>query len=508
MAISFKYCLLALFVATGLSLLALCIPAIFTQHDLSHPESIVPWGVKEIASGRPLYSDWRQWPHRFMPYGPMLCYPAGLALRWLHIPDFGFHLYLIGRIQTLFYLIGMAFVMASLLPTRRFWWAVVYALAGLSLWPGLMVPGMSFRGDAPALFWVLLAASIAFHNPANRRMLALALICFGLSLAYRPALWSFPAAFCVYSMIQKRTRLALSWCAAVVVFVAAYMIIGNALTNGRFLLNQIGASSIGLTADIYRMIFATLMSHQDSPLLTWDLALRLVVALFVAIYLAIKSKRELDRGVAVYYVCSLLVNLITLFKVGAGLNYIVEAYVLSLVILAIAAIRLWENRTTLAIPTKISAITTVTFLLFIPMLYFTWANFKMVPQIIRGIPMLEVYQPLQRLPDSALLGDLSFTNPSVASHALSDPVPYTKLAMKDMIPREPLLSRLSSHAFSYIVLSPGTKYLFFGPNGIPWAGEAIKANYVCQTSLPEYEIWVPLSEDKITSHTADIQPPL
>lgn len=502
MLIKLRWLLVALLGVTAASLFVLCAPAIFTHHDLSHPESIVPWAAHLVANGQALYSDWRQWPHRFMPYGPLLCYPAGLFFRMAGLQEFGFHYYLFGRIQSLVYLVGVAGMIAAMLPGRRFGLAMLYSLAGLAMWPGLMLPGMSFRGDIPALFWALAAANVAFRFPSTRRGMFVALFLFLLSLGYRPALWSFPAAFFLFCVLRGRWLEGVMWSAAVVVCVAAYMILGNVVTRGAFLQNQIGASSIGLTADIYRMAFGLLTSRQEFPLLTWDLVGRLAVALPAAAVLMVKSKSDFDRGIAVYYIVALVVNCVTLFKVGAGLNYIIEAYVLSLAVLGIAGLRLWENRELLGAGTRYVAAGAGGLLLVLPMVYFSWFNFRAAPGIVKGIPVPAAYENLAKLPDTALLGDLAFTHKAATAHALSDPVPFAKLSAKGEIPKEPLVSRLNSRAFSHVVLSPGTKYLFFSAENAPWAGAALEANYVREKEVPEYEIWVPAGAEEIEAKSA------
>ncbi len=502
-----RWVIVALMACAGSSLFLLCIPAIWTPHDLSHPESIVPWAVREIAANKPLYADWRQWPHRFMPYGPLLCYPAGLIFRALHMEEFGFHLYLAGRIQSLVYMVGVGALLANMLRIAgiRFGWGLLYSFAILALWPGIFLPGMSFRADLPALFWVLAAATLAFQFPANRNRLAVALAMFMISLAYRPALWSFPAAFALFAFWRTGIIPAVRWCVAVVVAAGAYIVVGNFLTDGRFLLNQAGASSIGFTADTYRLAFVLLTGPQEFPIFTWDIVGRLLTAAIASMILLKKSKSHFDHGLSIYFLTALFVNLLTMFKVGSAFNYIVEAYVLSAVVLAIGALRLKENWASVGKVFRAGSLATGALMFVVPMLWFTIINVSTVPQVYQIATNPSPLKPLLNLPGSALLGDLAFVHPSEPAHALSDPVPYVQLTGQGKISREPLTSRLKARAFSHVVLSPGTKYLFFAPDRALWAGKALEAYYTQQVVAPGYEIWVPSNGE--TSAPAEVLPP-
>lgn len=483
--------LLMLACLCSLSLLAVCVPAVFTQRDLSHPESIVPWAVREIAHGQPLYTDWRQWPHRFMPYGPLLTWPAGMAFRLLGSGDYSFHYYLVGRIQALLYMLGTIGIAAAMMPCRRYWAAAAVAMASIGLWPGLAIPGVSFRGDWPALFWCLAAALVAYRHPQNPRRLLLAAALFLLSVAYRPALWSFPAAFALFLLFHRQFKMTFIWCAAVALSVGAYMLAGQLLTNNMFLLNQVGASSMGFTTEVYRLIYQILKTEQDFPLITWDLILRLVLGIPVALFLLIKSNKPFEQGIAIYFLVSLILNLASMLKAGSSYNYIIEAYILSTVILTTGAVRLLENANHPSRTRTILVTGTATVLFLAPMGYFSYINFKTVPQILSERKPSAAQQYLLQLPPTALLGDLAFTHPAPAAHALSDPLPYARLARKDKISQHPLLSHIANRHYSHIVLSPGTKYLYFSSKEIPWAGEALQKTYHPATINNNYEVWVP-----------------
>lgn len=483
--------LLALACLCSLSLLAVCIPALFTQRDLSHPESIVPWAVREIAQGQALYTDWRQWPHRFMPYGPLLTWPAGIAFRIVGPGEYNFHYYLFGRVQALLYMLGSVAVVAAMLPFRRYWHAFALSLAAIALWPGLAIPGMSFRGDWPALFWCLAAALVAYRHPASSRRLGLAIFFFLLSIAYRPALWSFPAAFALHLVLERHWKRSLIWSGVLVIIISAYLLAAQLLTDNLFLLNQVGASSMGLTTEVYRLIYSILTSPQDFPLITWDLISRLLLAIPVALWLLLKSDKSFERGIAVYFLVSLAANLVSMLKAGASYNYIVEAYALSTVILGTGALQLLHRWQTVPKPVAIAFSGTTVALFVIPMIYFSYWNFKTVPKVLDERVLSPEQKALLALPSTALLGDLAFTHPAVGAHALSDPLPYARLSRKEKISKHPLLSRIAERQFTHVVLSPGTKYLFFSPAEAPWAGEALQQSYHPATVNNHYEIWVP-----------------
>ncbi len=496
MPLLFNRLLLTMAALCSVSLIAVCMPAIFTQRDLSHPESIVPWAVHELANGRPLYSDWRQWPHRLMPYGPLLTWPVGQTFRILGVHELGFHYYLAGRIQAFLYMLAAAAAAAALIPARRYWMALLITTASIGLWPGLAIPGVSFRGDWPALFWSLAAACIAFRLPPRPRTLALSLFLFLLSVAYRPALWSFPAAYALFLLYQRKPKLAIGWGFATAATVFSYLLAGHLITDGLFILNQVGASSMGVSTEIYRLIYQMLTTPQEFPFVTWDLVIRLFLALPVAIWLILRNTSPITRGVSIYFLISLVVNLTTMAKAGASYNYMIEAYMLSTVVLSTAYINIAAPSTPgHSVPNQPlvrPAAMTIAFLLFmIPSAWFTWFNFKTMPSILAQRHMSDHQKQLMNLPPTALLGDLAFTHPSPSTHALSDPLPYARLARKDQIPSSPLVERLARREFSHIALSPGTKYLFFTPGEIPWAGEALQYHYRLNFTSEHYEIWTP-----------------
>ncbi len=479
--------------AGSLSLLVLCSLAIFVRQDISHPESMVQWAVSEVAAGEKLYPDIAAWPHRLMPYGPLLCYPLGLLLRLLDVTGFGFHIYLAGRFQSLMYLAGIIFILSRFLVKSGFSgrWAVIYSGAYMALWSGIMVPSTSFRADFPGLFWAMVAAYMAFGAEGNKKKMYLALIPFMLSVAYKPSFWAFPAAFCIFYWIRAGFKPAFLWGLSLVGLLLIYIGVAQVITKGLFLMNQVGGSSLGLNTQLFVISRDLLLNPSGFPVLTWDLCGRVLLAVAAAIWILRRHPLPMAKGVALYFLAALPVNLITFFKVGAGLNYGLEAYVLSGLVLGIAGYDIYCRWPEQRKPVQIFWSSVYGLLFLLPVLFFTWINIEGAKKTWDNLAGSAAQARLMDLPPTALLGDQAFTHPAEEAHALSDPVPFAQLSVKGLIPKEPLTQRIQSQAFSHFVMSAGMKYLFFSPDKAHWVGAVLEQHYTPATVVPEYEIWVP-----------------
>src|SRR5690349_21183605 len=99
--------------------------------DITFPEGALVARAMDAAQGRPVYQDWRQWPHAFAPYPPLAYYPAGWIARAAGAAHDPAALYAIGRSISLAALIGI-FIMVYLLG-RRLGLSRGWSLAGASM---------------------------------------------------------------------------------------------------------------------------------------------------------------------------------------------------------------------------------------------------------------------------------------------------------------------------------------------------------------------------------------
>ncbi|MBI1784328.1 hypothetical protein HYR69_04215 [Candidatus Sumerlaeota bacterium] len=326
-------CLLAIWSLTVWAWLALLIPK---AEDVSFPEGALVGSAYEVALGNCPYQDWRQWPHHFSPYGPLTYYPVGWATGAIYSPCHPMDIYRAGRIQSFTFLIGIAVLLAIL--ARRLglpWGAALAAPCLLTAWrdPTLLFV-VSYRPDAPAIFFSLLAIVSVLPNPVSRWRYLVAFLSLSVSMWFKSTGWTVPLVLA--GMIWRCA----GWKRAAILlglFIGlnlAAVIALDRCWNGMLLLNMIGSLDNGVDWKNIPLGF------KDS--FPWIPKIIYFFGLGIATYNLFRRRGTENNSTAfspgnivqAAALNSFAVALIQTIKVGSGMNYYLESYALACVVAA------------------------------------------------------------------------------------------------------------------------------------------------------------------------------
>jgi hypothetical protein len=464
-----------------------------SKMDTSFPESQVVERAMAVANGRPLYDDWRHWPHHFAPYGPLHYYPAAWWVRLFGNPAYKQSCFSVGRSISIVFLAGCLVVLWLL--GRRIGLSPIWAFAALPLtlhWTSLMQYVVSFRPDAPAACWALLALLAAIGGPARGRRLLAALVFLYLSMWYKPTALGMVIVVALWmrrSLGARRTIAFLTlWGLAGLLPLLAF----DRASGGLVLLNLVTSLDNGWTLAAY-WHYCVLRLH--NPFMV-----QIVLAAFIA---GIGLRRaDLSPQVRLLwsaYLFNLAVCLLQLFKYGSDKNYFLIPFLLSTVIVIHGVHGFWEC----GIPRLRPAVQEAfVWLAIIPYVLWVLTSFLILTPIVgKSIRMTTVPYPIV-IEARAWEGPLLTNSPYIALNSLSPPtlldyVQYGALARRGHIDPMPLLERVRQRRFSRIVLLTDT--VPYPENPPPADGpmlgegfaEALFANYVEAQRMTDFSIFVP-----------------
>lgn len=306
------------------------------QIDLSFPEGALVARAHDAMHGRPVYQDWREWPHAFAPYGPLTYYPVGWVARALGSETHPMRIYTIGRVQSLLAIIGICAILGWI--TRRAgmkrWWPLV-AIAFFITWDHPLNFMLTYRPDAPEVMFSLGAlAAMMGGGPTVRRSLAV-FAALSLSMWFKPTAWGmvFTAVWWI-----GRERGWLKGIAAGAAFGAANLLMAAALnhaTRGALFLNMIDSLDNGLEWENW------LGFYTDRVVVP---KIFLLGGLFYAARRLMKSGASAPMaplwvGVILTFILASLLGL----KAGADVNYYVEPYAIACVVATSLGHSLWTG---------------------------------------------------------------------------------------------------------------------------------------------------------------------
>lgn len=320
---------LMLSVVAGLGLL---LP---TRFDLSFPEGAVVSGMKEVAEGRTPYTDWRHWPHRFAPYGPLTYYlPGWLADAVLQRPD-TYDYYRFGRVHSFVFLIGIWTVVVGLGRRVGLSWSGALVPLGLFLvWRWVQEFALSFRPDAPQVFFGLLALWIGLGGRARGWRLFFAMAALMASYWYKPTSWGIAVALGLWTSWEQGALRAVGlWLGFLVAGLVGALAL-DVYLGGALMLNMLGVTVVGWQP--LRML-TDLSVFPMAPLAL--LLLATVISALLLTGLARGSDSEVEsasmrreRLLALALVFSFGFAFIQYGKAGADRNYFLESYALGCVL--------------------------------------------------------------------------------------------------------------------------------------------------------------------------------
>jgi hypothetical protein len=468
--------LLALKVAVAVVWLGMTLPI---PWDLSFPEAAVVARAADVARGDGPYHDWRDWPHAFAPYGPLTYYSAGLVARAIGGDDVVSRTRLMGRLQSQAALMGIVLLSVAML--RRLGAPWPWALAGVSAalgWESLFAYAVSFRPDAPQVFFALLALYIAAGGDGrDGRRAFFALAALFIALWFKATSWGIAATLAFWlwrSCGATRASIRLG------LFVLAGLIpvlILNVFWQGRLLLNLIGSLDNGIDAGNFRFIFSKF------PVQAW-----FIFFLGGGIAAVQWMRASMDSPqflLAMGTLCSVAATVASSLKVGADMNYYIEPFILCGVWAVYGVWRLWaipeaigrgREAQLMAVRREIPlTILLLPFLLFISArsLLDARSDLRSVRDLWREPPIMGHVRGVEGpvLSVFPCLGLVGEGDPGVLDH-----FQYRVLAQRGLLNRSELLGRLRTRYFDAIIIEgtperPGENYF------LPEFQSAVIENY-------------------------------
>ena len=469
--------------------------SVHIQHrfDITFPEGAVVYGAWQAAHGQQVYEDWRLWPHRFTPYGPALYYPVGWLARLTGHAPFGMFYYLAGRIESLLALLGIGLASAGLARRAGARWpvALVCGFGLLTLWPRVLEHSVSYRPDAPMVFFNLLAVWIALGGLATRRGRWAAVTCLWLAAAFKHSGWAAPLVVGWLAFGQLGWRSAVRWGLIWLVGGVAAAVGLNALTGGMFFFNTLSAMNVGWGTP--QPVAEAMAQGWRGWLALSDVLARLILLVALGGLFFLRRREPVPwRALGVYGALSTLVALVQLLKVGSDVNYLLEPFALCGAMAAMLWSRYLNSDSTPRPAIRLALWAAAVLVIAWPIA----SNFSTQPANLgRALRVLRKPTPQERLARVAgpvLLMEHAFTHPDPEAHALSDPVYYVLMLDRGRLSAEPFLKRLEQRSFGMIALSPVAKTWLFEYAHDRRIAEAWNKNYRPLPGEGYPQLWVPI----------------
>lgn len=435
--------LLIVYLGAALLGLALQIP---THHDLTYPEGAVVARMMDVAAGRTPYTDWREWPHAFAPYGPLTYYPPGWLGRALSIEDDVTRAYILGRVHSFVFLAGIWALVIAIARRLSFSWpAALGAVALFAWWRYVQEFVVSFRPDAPQVFFALAALWIALGGRATGRRILASLLLLMFAFWYKPSSWGITLALALWAADGLgKLKAGTAWAVFALVGLAGALLL-NTLLDGALMLNMLGVTDVGW--EPFRF-FAYLA---EVPVVS--LAALLFGALLAVAALRTAPAESSLRWLAIAFLLSFGLTIVQFAKNGAYWNYFLAPYALACLMAGWGldeGIRRFgarrEGRAALA-------------LLFAGLLLATGLTLRGLQDGVGRVRLLSKDLPgtealLQKQPRSVLSYYPWFSLTLGAEAALLDSYQLSLLAERDAELARPLLERMERAEFD-LILIPG-----------------------------------------------------
>lgn len=306
--------------------------------DLSFPEGAVTARALDVAAGDSPYSDWREWPHGFAPYGPLTYYPVGWAARMFRGDDgapSGRSVYLLGRAQSFLSLAGIILLLFILTRTAGGSIASGFLASCLFLsWEWLMAFLVSYRPDAATTFFSVLAVAMALSGPAKGWRLAGALAALYVAMWFKPVSWATLAVLLVWIARHRGARSAgiLGGLFGLAGLLPALAL--NGIMDGRLFHNMLGSMDNGVDLLRPAEIFG-LIPHPFQLLLVCGVVIALCEW---------KARMKSGEGLLdLALMLSVIVAALQTLKAGSHTNYYVEAHVFSVLVVVRKLVFWWRE---------------------------------------------------------------------------------------------------------------------------------------------------------------------
>jgi hypothetical protein len=418
-----------------------------TRIDNSFPEGSIAERAYAVSLGRPLYTDWRAWPHTFAPYGPLQYVPVGWIERLLPGPADSWRVMMLGRGQSLLSLIVIGFLLYRM--ARRIGLPPVWALMAVAAnasWGGLLDFCVSFRPDAPAAAAAIGALFLTMRGPAHGCTPLWPLGLSMVSMGFKPTAWAILALAFIWIVQSQGWRRGLVWFVGWNALAVGLALGLDALCDGRFMLNLVGGNRQGFSTEL-------LAGWARQPWRLENVCLLLGTVVAIAALRRSTANGNAGRLASLAALLSLAVSLLLCLKDGADKNYLLIPYLLLMLTLTLGVYRAWHGRTPLR-PVAREALLWLALApaVAIPTLLGLASARYDFGRLLTGWKLPIVLQRLQGAP-----GPILTTHPFIPLQAgnrptVMDSFAYAKLAEQGLLDTAPLRERIERREFAAIVL--------------------------------------------------------
>lgn len=161
------------------------------QFDHSYPEGSIVRQAYHVVEGENPYTDWREWPHHFAPYGPLTYYVPAFVARVTGNDDHPMRMYTVGRTVSGLFLLGVCVLIGMMTRTLGAGFAAIPpAILAFLAWSELHVFTISFRPDAAQVFFSLLGIYVMLRSKAGIGSAAVVLFALSASMWFKPMSWA------------------------------------------------------------------------------------------------------------------------------------------------------------------------------------------------------------------------------------------------------------------------------------------------------------------------------
>jgi hypothetical protein len=412
--------------------------------DLSFPEGSVTERAWACAHGNPVYTDWREWPHTFAPYGPLTYYPIGTLARWLSHAPSPRSVLLLGRAMSaisLLVIFGLVYFLSRRSGLSRKW--ALTSMGFVAIWLSELYYCLSFRPDAPATAWTLIALVFVTRDRARPVLAVPALCALMLAMWYKPTAWGAVAATLWWMADGMGKRRACVWGSiwGALGLVAALGL--NAYWDGRLLLNLVQGNRQGFSTRQWIEVVLRMKFPE------WGI--------FVfGTYAAIRALRRGDtpqsvRWIARFALLTLASSLALACKAGSDINYLFPPFSILIVLLTFEAKRIWDNGSATRFQETVFWVGVMSIVI-VPTIMF-------LSQVRESVALAHYFNKPSAVVRylSGVKGPILTTHPFIAADLESAPTvmdfySYTALASHGLLDTVPLRERIAKQAFPIIVL--------------------------------------------------------
>jgi hypothetical protein len=291
--------------------------------ETSNPESLFVLHSVEVSEGKPLYTDFRKPPYNVTQYTPVHYFILAFLKRSFDLNMQ--QLFVWGRrlMLLLASCIGLVIFLNGKKQTRSMIYSLTAALifvGSYMLWP----LACTNRADIPATLFSIIAIVIFAQNAKYSLYLSIPFLL--LAFYTKHSFLSAPAAIGLYLLINAQFVKAVKFSAIFAALAGLIWFLMHIATNGMSTLNLVGTNIAPMKFQNVRLVIGAFLQTAALPLI-----------------LSFSGFSRRNNPIAIYLVVSLLLAIFATAKVGSSMNYLLEPFAASCLLIPAALKRALEE---------------------------------------------------------------------------------------------------------------------------------------------------------------------